>query len=345
MKLKGVPMIEELTATKADLQGLYRLINGPVTANLLMAGIELGIFDCLTEPTSAQEVAAALDSHPENTRLFLDGLTAAGLVQKSKGQYQNTDTAQKVLRKETPAYLGGLLTMMVQNPPLESLLKLIRQGPPEKKPDMGSEEIWASYAANMAHYQRAGFAGLAVEIISQLPGFHSFEKMLDLGGGPGIVCLAVTAASPSISGVIFDRPAVTRIAETFIRSYRMEDRVSTMTGDYMHDTIGEGYDLVWASATLNFAGNDLDLPVKKIFQALKPGGVFVSLTDGLTCERTAPAEFVLSSLPGALMGHDFGIDQGKIAQAMERAGFARISSRTVDTPMMPMDLDIAWKQV
>ncbi len=337
-------MIEELTATAADLQGLYGILNGPVRAKLLLAGIELGVFQCLAAPASVQEVAATLHSHPENTRLFLDGLTAVGLLKKRRGRYQNTDIAQKVLIREAPVYLGQLLTMMAPDLPLETLLSLVRQGPPEKKSDMGSEGIWASYAVNMANYQRAGLARQAVDIVSQLPGFYTFQKMLDLGGGPGIVCLAVTAASPAMAGVIFDRPAVTKVAETFIQTYQMEDRVSTMAGDYMHDPIGEGYDLVWTSATLNFAGNDLDIPVKKIFRALKPGGAFVSLTDGLTGERTVPEEFVLSNLSNALMGHDFGIDQGKIAQTMERVGFSRISSRTVDTPMMPMDLDIAWKQ-
>ena len=67
------------------------------------------------------------------------------------------------------------------------------------------------------------------------------------------------------------------------------------------------------------------------------------MPDGLTEEDTRPASFVLNKLPFALMGMDMGIRQGTIAETMRRAGFTSITSRTVATPMMPMDLDIARK--
>ena len=111
----------------------------------------------------------------------------------------------------------------------------------------------------------------------------------------------------------------------------------------MQDAIDEEYDLIWASATLNFARHDLDTPVRKIYDALNPGGVFVSFSDGLSSERTKPENYVLSTLPSALMGQDMGIDQGVIADSMLRAGFKSVRSRTIDTPMMPMDLDIGRK--
>lgn len=338
-------MMQELTATAADLKELYHIISGPVRAGLLLAGIELEVFNHLETPLPARDVADMLNTHPENTRLFLDGLVAAGLLEKNNGRYQTSETTRAVLVKGKSGYMGELLTMMSQDLPLERLLDLIRQGPagcPDNQ-EMGSEDTWLRYAECMANYQRAGLARQAVDIVSNLPGFHSFERMLDLGGGPGIVCLALAGAHPTMSGVIFDKPAVTQIARTFIETYRMAGRVSVKGGDFMTDPIGQDYDLVWASATLNFAGPSLDIPVKKVFQALKPGGVFVSLADGLTRERTQPEQMVLSNLSHALMGQDIGIDQGRIAQAMERAGFARLISRTVDSSMMPMDLDIAWK--
>ncbi len=51
----------------------------------------------------------------------------------------------------------------------------------------------------------------------------------------------------------------------------------------------------------------------------------------------------LSWLPMALMGQDMGFDQGFIADSMLRVGFKSVRSRTIDTPMGPMDLDIGRK--
>ena len=45
----------------------------------------------------------------------------------------------------------------------------------------------------------------------------------------------------------------------------------------------------------------------------------------------------------ALIGQDMGLDQGFIADSMLRAEFKSVRSRTLETPMGPMDLDIGRK--
>ena len=166
----------------------------------------------------------------------------------------------------------------MQDDAIADLPRLVKEGPPlpSKETDMGSEEIWVRYAASMANYQRAGAAQQAVKIVSGLSEFPSFGKMLDLGGGPGIIGIAIVTSHPTMKGAIFDKPSVVNVAERFIKEYKMEDRMAVMGGDYIHDSIGEGYDLIWASTTLNFARHDLDTPMKKIYDALNPDGVFVS---------------------------------------------------------------------
>jgi hypothetical protein len=52
---------------------------------------------------------------------------------------------------------------------------------------------------------------------------------------------------------------------------------------------------------------------------------------------------VISWLSMALTGMDMGFDQGFIADSMLRVGFESVHSRTLDTPMGPMDLDIGRK--
>ena len=52
---------------------------------------------------------------------------------------------------------------------------------------------------------------------------------------------------------------------------------NSLEGDYLQDSIGEGYDLIFASSTLSFAGHDMDSLMKKIYNALNPGGVFINV--------------------------------------------------------------------
>jgi cyclopropane fatty-acyl-phospholipid synthase-like methyltransferase len=180
-------------------------------------------------------------------------------------------------------------------------------------------------------------------IVSGLAEFSGFRKMLDLGGGHGMFALYFVQAHSSMTGVVFDRPAVVSVAERFIREWDMQERVSVRPGDYLTGDIGEGYDFIWACSTLNFARHDLDPLIRKIFDGLNPGGIFISFQDGMTHEQTRP-DTMLGHL-GYAMGTDRDIlfIQGEICRAMLRIGFRSVRFQTVETPWGEMDLDIARK--
>lgn len=325
---------------------IYEMMNGRVKTQMLLTSIELGIFDCLSSQKSREEIAAELKTHVANTGFLLDGLTAVGVLEKENGFYRNTMETEVALSRKSPAYVGEMLVMMNQMSAetVTGMTQRVRAGAPSGASDLGAEEIWVGFARSMANYQRGGIAQKMAGIVSKIDGFASFKKMLDLGGGPGLYCIAMVAEHPSMHGVIFDQPAVVKVSEEFIAEYRMQDRVAVMGGDYAVDPIGEGYDLIWASATLNFVRQDLSAMFEKIFEALAPGGVFMSLAEGVTHEHTRPAPFVLENLPFALMGQDQTFNKGEIAKAMYKAGFSTVESSTVMTPMLPMDLDIAKKE-
>jgi SAM-dependent methyltransferase len=340
--------MKKLPEMNESFNELYRMLIAPIKSKLLLTGIELKVFSHLSEPKSAEAVAEAISTHPENTRLFLDGLAASDLVLKKNGLYQNVPSTQAFLVDSSPTFIGQMFSQMGQmwDLSLNNLSKLLKEGAPplSSQADMGSEEMWSQYAISLASHEAAGPAQEAVDIISKLPEFPSFKKMLDLGGGPGIIGVAIVASHPNMRGVIFDRPAIIKVAETFIKEHKMEDRMEVLGGDYNHDPIGKGYDLIWASNALNFARHDIDSLMKKIYDALNPSGVFISSQEGLTHERTKPDHIVLGMMSMSLIGQDMCFDQGEIADAMLRVGFKSVRSRTLDTDWGPMDLDIGRKE-
>jgi len=339
--------MKKLPEVNVSFEELYKMLVAPIRSKLLLTGIELKVFNQLSEPASADAVAEVIGTHPENTRLFLDGLAASDLLEKNDGLYQNTAVAQAFLVDGSPTFLGQMYAFQSQmwSATLNDMSKLVKEGPPPPSPemDMGSEEMWAQFTVSLANYERAGVAQQAVELVSELPEFTSFKKMLDLGGGPGLVGMAIVASHPNMKGVIFDRPAIIKVAETFIKEYEMEERMDVLVGDYNGDSIGEGYDLIWTSNTLNFARHDLDSLMKKVYDALNPGGVFISFCEGLTHERTKTDFAVTSMMAIALMGQDMCFDQGEIADSMLRVGFKSVRSRTLNASWGAADLDIGRK--
>jgi hypothetical protein len=83
--------------------------------------------------------------------------------------------------------------------------------------------------------------------------------------------------------------------------------------------------------------------IQKIYDALNPGGIFISLHDGLTNEMTKPEIMQLSWMTVGMLGMDLALKQGFIAKAMLRVGFKSVRTLTLDTPFGPMDMDIAIK--
>ena len=336
-----------LPKEKIDFSLLHDMATAPIRTKLLMAGIELGIFDELDSFRSAGEIAAAIGGHAGNTERFLNALATIGLVEKKDCRFRNGPEAEAFLVQNAPACVTPLLRLVEKMciRPLDKLPGLVRGGPPTENRERGfeSEELWAEATRASAGWVTGGAGRQMADIVSGLPEFSGFRKMLDLGGGHGMFALYIVDAHPSMAAFVFDRPAVVAVAEEFIRKYGMEDRVSVRAGDYLVDDLGEGYDLVWASATLNFARHNLDSLFDRIFNALNSGGVFISFQDGLTCEQTRP-DTMLGHLGDAMhMNRDVFFEQGEIADAMLRCGFRSVRSRTIQAPMGEMDLDIARK--
>ena len=339
--------MDTLPRGTVDYGSLYRILIGPIRAWLMMTGVELGIFNRLETFCSADDVARDAGTHPGNTRCFLDALVTVDLLEKKDGLYRNHPITQAFLTESSSTYLGGMFRMIEKRcvEPLRELPRLVRQGPEGNgsAKNFASEGLWAELTRTSAAWTMGGIGRTVAGVLSELPGFSRFQKMLDLGGGHGMFALYVVNAHPSMKGMVFDRPAVVRVAEEFISGYGMEDRVGVTAGDYMTDDIGTDYDLVWASSTLNFAKWDLDTLIGKLYRAVKPGGYFVSFQDGMTHEHTKP-DTMLGHLADRLTtGIDFCLDQGVVAESALRCGFRWVRSRTIGTPMGPMDMDIAYK--
>jgi len=324
---------------------LYRLYQGHFHSQFLLLGIQLGVFNHLEREMTADEIADRLQLHPTNTVHFLDGLVTIGLLEKCTDTYKNTDDSQAYLVQGTQTYLGDyLLYHAWWNTPLfENFEKILREGPPQQEQTADAEAIWASGASAIANYQHVCTAPILSDMISNLPEFPTFTRMLDLAGGPGLNAAAIVAAHPTMQAVLFDRPSVIDVAKGYIRDLKLEDRFTLMAGDFLSDPIGKAYDLVLASACLNFAKPDLLGMITRIHESLNPGGVLVSVHDGLTQWGTSPQSLALSLVPISMMWQDLHFEKGQIASAMVECGFKSVMSEPITYGVGEMVLDIGRK--
>lgn len=326
---------------------LFYLNNGTTRSWLLMTAVEFKVFTFTVEKKTAAEIASHLKSHETNTALFLNALCALDLLEKRNGTYKNTAFSDTFLVVGKECYLGEFIFHMEQwnFQTREEMKEAILNGPPSGAPtsyDMGS--MYAPHIHTMKNYARSGVAQLMSQEVSRIPEFPEMRSMLELGGAHGMDCIATVLKHPSLHGVVFDHPAVVEVTKEIIAEYALEERVTVMGGDYAADPIGGGYDLIYAKATLNFYKDDFSTLFKKIYKALNSGGVFVSVHDGLTDERTRPAAMVISWLSSGLKASDLSLDRDMIPDAMLQAGFKSVTIKPIPFYMgNAMDLCIRRK--
>lgn len=326
---------------------LYKICHAAVKSKLLVTAIEFKIFNLLSEPKTGDEIAEMLNTHPKNTMLFLNALVACNLLRKEGGGFRNAPIARKFLTEGSPTSLGEGFARQaaITERVIKDLPKLILEGPPDASSEITSvsKEKWAENTAWLGNAARSGIARQMADIIEGLPEFPHFRRMLDLGGSHGIYCITMVKRHPTMTGTLFDFKPVVEAAKRFIEEYRLEDRIDVLAGDYNQDSIGQGYNLIWASSSLNFARRNMDIVMKKIYNALTPDGIFVNLSEGLTGEGTQPAIHTLYKVGMAMSNPVTPFERGFIADAMYDAGFTRIRSITLDTGWGEKDLDIARK--
>lgn len=342
-------MKKKLPVPDTRYMSLLSLSAGPVKWELLKTAVELNLFDFLQTPDTAAGVSAKLETHPANTGYLLKALVSVGWLEYDSGTYWNADIAETFLTTDKDTAIGkALIDMAGWNQPVLNggMLDLVRNGPLDPR-DFTDESVWETVARSGLNYCRCGRAQLIADQVAALLEFPGFEKILDMGAGPGIIGIAVADRHPGLACVLFDRPEVCRVADEVIAEYGVAARVKTMPGNYMEDPVGTGYDLVMANFTLNFYRDRLDDIMAKTYEALAPGGVFMVTSDALTRDKTAPAASVVSWLPTTLQGMDMSFSRGEIDRAMIGAGFVSTQSRILESAVEsahgPVDMIVARK--
>jgi len=344
--------MEHLPKVEQSYKTIFDMCSWSAREKVITAAIELGIFNVLNEQVTAEKVASMLGTHPKNTGLFLDSLVAIDLVEKQDGHYQNVPASRAFLVENSPTYMGPVFNYYLSTYgtyTIDELLDLIKNGPDTpvdtQAAPAGTEEFTEEDVASYTFFQRAGRAQMFAKIFASLPEFASCKKMLDLGCAAGLNGIAIVSAHPTMKGVSFDHPKNIEITREVIRSYGMEDRMEAIGGNYVKDSVGKAYDLILASDTLYYTQEEeIDPIMIKLHDALNPGGALITIHPCLVSERTKPGNLVLANLFSGLKGEDMGlIEQGFLVDAMLRAGFKSVRSKTIDTDWGREDIDIGRK--
>lgn len=307
-----------------DIKKIRDLWRGYWHSRVILTANNLGVFEILTFPKSAADVAKALKLDERATEILLDALTGLGLLRKSFNKYRNAPLSNKFLLRNSPYYQGDIIKYAdILWKKWSELDEIIKTGKPSR-----SNHDHNSFIRGMHNV-----ASLKVKKVIKEIDLKGVKKALDLGGGPGTY--SIEMAKKGISVTLFDTPETIKIAKDIIRASNSKD-INFLEGDFLVDDIGNSYDLVFISQVLHaYSERDCLSILEKSRSALNPDGKIVIQEFYIDNSRTRPLPSALFSV-NMLVNTDFGrcYSPKEIKGWLVKAGFKDIKSKLLDDSML-----------
>ena len=121
--------------------------------------------------------------------------------------------------------------------------------------------------------------------------------MLDLGAGSANLSVEFARAYPRLNVTAFDLPNVAKITQKFVDRSGLNDRITVQSGDFNTDDLGTDYDFVLISDVISeYSFSTIMKLLKKVYDALKFGGVVAIIDTFFNDNRTGGEEAVMKAL-------------------------------------------------
>ena len=147
-------------------------------------------------------------------------------------------------------------------------------------------------------------------------------RLMDLGGGSGVVSLALLRRYPDLTSVVVDIPNVCAAGREIAADYPLADRITFHPADFLSDDLPSGFDVV-LECDVNVYGEEL---FGKVRESLHRSGRFVIVDQLAPAQGVAPSARLHWAFAGSLIDPDFAFPTvAQIKDLLEKVGFRRIS--------------------
>jgi len=249
---------------------------GMSSSRVLMAGVELGVFELLAAgEKAAKDVAAELHTDPVGTEALLNALNGFGYLKRRRGRYSNGRAVRRWLHSGARFPLDGAfgLFRILWNE-MSGLEDRLREGGARDFHAERDERFWSDYETGLAQFARLG----SLEIVRKVkPDVHP-ERLLDVGGGHGTYSMRFCERYPALRATVLDLPGACEFGRTNVEAAGLSDRVTFREGDLLSEQWGDGYDILLLFNVVHvFSPEQVARIFGKARSALRAGGTFAVL--------------------------------------------------------------------
>jgi precorrin-6B methylase 2 len=305
--------------------------------------VNLKLFTMLAngKKMNGEEIKSALKFETTTRHVldWLDVLTTLGFLKRdgvfAEAVYYNNTDAEIFLDKNKPSYIGGILEMA--NNRLYKFWNNLEEGLQTGEPQNEAkgkahgnmdffDELYKDEAA-LQEFMNAmsGIqAGNFMALVSQFD-FNEYNKLLDIGGADGWLCIQVCLHYSDIRCISFDLPPVAPLAKQKIAAFHLSDRIEVVSGDFLKDNF-PGADLITMGNILHGVDETTKQQlIKKAYDSLPSGGALIIIENIIDNERRQNTFGLLMSLNMLIENGDaFDYTLNDFERWATTAGFKRV---------------------
>jgi ubiquinone/menaquinone biosynthesis C-methylase UbiE len=228
---------------------LMLLVTGYRVSQAIHVAATLGIADIIKNgASSASDLAVATSSHPAALYRVLRALAAAGVFHEDDEKRFSLTPLGECLRSDAERPIAAYAAFVGRPHQWQAwgaLSHSVRTGENAYRHvhGVGVWDYLVGHPEEAVIFDRAmtGRSRGIVEDIVSTYDFSAFSRVVDIGGGQGVMIAAVLAAHTNIHGILFDRPDVVARAQPVLEAAGVAGRCDVVGGSFF-EAIPEGGD-------------------------------------------------------------------------------------------------------
>ena len=312
-------------------------MNGNIFSAVLGTAMELGLFWLLADkPLSASELAQTLNTPLNRCHYWLQILCKLGLLENNGEGYTPSTIAREAIlnvqSRDTWAFQAREdrdLSLYVQDLALNiskpmSAWQVWNQTPADYFQQIEKDPVYMARFTRKLYQIHRSFAQQLANLVD-LPGV---KRLLDLGGGSGVVSLALLRRRDELTSVVVDVESVCQVGRVIASENKLEKRIEYLAADFLKDDLPSGFDMVM----LCDAGSFSETLFRRIHDILNRKGRLI-IVDKFAPNRTsAPPSRLLAAFLTSLESPAQSIDYitAEVVQTrLQQAGFRDFSKTSV----------------
>jgi hypothetical protein len=307
---------------------LMDMIFGFALSRSIAVAAQLGVADLLNDgPKSGDDLARALGTHPRSIYRLLRALAGAGVfTEEADGRFGLTPLSE-LLRSDAPESLRPFAAMMADAVNFETWAHLpysIETGKPAF-PHKSGMPWFAWLEQNPAegkvfHDAMTSLSAGAVAAVLSAYDFSGIKKLVDVGGGHGLLLAAVLAKYPDMEGVLYDEQAVIGGAADVLAAHGVAERCETVGGDFFRSVPAGGDAYILKHIIHDWSDDECVTILRHCHAGMAAGGK-VLIVEMVIPERNVPAVSTFLDLQMLLFLTGRERNEAEYGALLERAGF------------------------